>query len=83
MNKSIELCSNNEWLAGNGPLVDLGIGSNWQDEAGDEWFSEVAKKIRDEFPDITVEAASGQRILYHGWNGMNLFERKCNGRLVS
>lgn len=73
--RTIEVCRNQEWLTNNGPqgLRDL------DNDCADEWFGDVCRQLRDMFPRDEVVAAKGQRVLYHGWNGANTFNRKESG----
>lgn len=71
--RQIEVCSNNEWIADG---WDLRV---WENEAAEEWFGEVCRRIDDEFGFDTSIAARGQRRMCHGWNGANTFSRKESG----
>lgn len=75
--RTIEVCSNNEWLVVYGPLSDLGI--EYSGNAQNEWFGEVCRRLDDEFGYGTASFAQGQRGLCHGWNGANTFARKGGG----
>jgi len=74
--RTIEVCSNNEWLEVYGPLCDLDVDGDRS--AGDDWFNRVCRRLEDEL-DVETEAARGQRSMCHGWNGANTFARKGSG----
>jgi len=78
MSRIIEVCFSNEWLTLYGPLSDLGTESDHQDEAGNEWFTKVIRRLEAEL-DVETISAQGQRMFCHGWNGANTFSRKGDG----
>lgn len=71
----IEICNNNEWLEVFGPLD----GCDPIDEAAADWWHKLSDAIESEFPDVETQIPSGQRVLLHGWNGVNTFARKFSG----
>jgi len=72
--KTIELCSNTEWL-GYASLVD--DYSPEREAMARDWFDAAARAI--EALGFRVVPAPGQRGTFHGWNGANLFKRKGSG----
>ena len=64
---TIEYCTNDEWLAS--AICDEAGDDNhtWRSEAATEYVDTAIRVAEDE--GLTVERASGQRILFHGWNG--------------
>ena len=75
--RTIEVCSNNEWLVVYGPLSDLGL--EYSGNAQNKWFGEVCRRLDDLFGYGTAIYAQGQRGLCHGWSGANMFAKKGSG----
>lgn len=78
MSRMIEVCSNNEWVV-NHLLSELGLENTNKNEAANEWFDDTCRQIDDLFGDDITAASNGQRAMYHGWNGANMFTRKESG----
>jgi len=77
MSKTIELCTNTEWLTIYGPLAELGIQSPWQLEASMLWHDQASKAL--ESLGYVIAHPRGFRSTCHGWNGANTFKRKGMG----
>lgn len=70
----IEVCSNEEWLENNAGLdLDIIPEGDWEDAAN---FLGNQIHLELEIMGFETISARGQRILYHGWNGANIFRHK-------
>jgi len=67
----IEFCTNAEWLIG-GLCSDLDV-EHWQEEVNREYIDVAVRYAEDR--GIECNRATGQRILFHGWNGAHFDER--------
>ena len=77
-NYSIELCTNDEWLASS-IVDDYGLDhSAWLNEVAIIYYVTAVDRVRDSdlFDGCKVQAARGERRLYHGWNGAH-FDVRC------
>jgi hypothetical protein len=68
----IEYCTNSEWLAA-GICDQFDVDHAWLDEVANAYTNEAVRAA--ESRGVTVEAASGQRIMFHGWNGAQFDQR--------
>ena len=67
----IEYCTNSEWVA-DGICEEFDV-ENWADDVAVAYTNEAVRAA--ESRGVTVESASGQRIMYHGWNGAHFDQR--------
>lgn len=70
----LEVCSNTEWLRENGGLDLEKIPDGFEDESANELARTLHILLA--IGGYETESATGQRILYHGWNGENRFAYK-------
>jgi hypothetical protein len=77
--RTIELCSNTEWLFVFGPLEEPEDSHLTQDEIAGEWWGQVCGEIEDNFTNVRCIHPRSGRILCHGWNGANTFARCGSG----
>ena len=73
MAKEIEVCSCTEYLR---QAIDAEVWAHEHeaDEAADSYAAQLHVEL--ESRGFVTECAKGQRVLYHGWNGFNLWEFK-------
>ena len=69
---TLEICSNTEWLREHGRLNINLIPDGMEDEAADDFGGNLHRCLTGR--GFKTESARGQRMLYHGWNGANLFK---------
>ena len=75
--KTIEVCTNNEYIGEyllGADSVDL---DNYRDAAGNHWHALVCNKLED--AGFQVVNARGQRMLFHGWHGTNTWSHHGRG----
>ena len=69
---TLEICTNHEWW-----LMFSTCGDATDPDAVGELIRQLTKAL--ERAGHSVLNAKGQRQTCHGWNGANVFRRKCNG----
>tara|TARA_R110002020_G_scaffold199312_5_gene400736 strand:+ start:452 stop:781 length:330 start_codon:yes stop_codon:yes gene_type:complete len=71
--KTIEVCNNNEYLR---QRIDAESWTEMQEEAASEYAGQLHVEL--ESRGFVTECAKGQRSLYHGWKGFNLWQFEDN-----